>query len=140
MWAAFSFNRDKFQAEPPSGFPAAYHGVGSYGAFLHQKMQIGYLTFRKGLFRFQKQSARAHIADSRHVCTRNALPVDPNLAVCFDTRGESSARTYADQTLFSLRAGADSPLQKIENLSGKDLKLGTVRDRRALFLPALALC
>ncbi len=98
MLAAISFNSDKFQTKPRAWLTAAHHRVCSNRAFLHQKMQIRHLTFRKWLFRFKKHSARADIADSRHIRTRNALPVDPDVAVCLNSRRESSAGTYADQT------------------------------------------
>jgi hypothetical protein len=98
MLAAVSFHRDKFQAKSLARLITPHHGLGSYGAFLHQEMQIGHLTFRKGFFRFQKHSARAYVANARHVRARNALPVNPNVAACFESRCQSSARTYADQT------------------------------------------
>ena len=98
MMTAFPIDCDEFQAESLAWITATHHRVGSYGPFLNQKMQIGCLPFRKGLFRFEKHPARTDIADARDISPRNALPVDPNVAVCLSTRGESSARTYADQT------------------------------------------
>jgi len=64
MLAAFSFNRDKFQPKAFAWLIAAHHRVGSNGAFLYQKMQIGHLAFRKGPFDFEKhplaQTLRTH--------------------------------------------------------------------------------
>ncbi|SRR6266481_1183512 len=98
--ATFFLNRNELHAESLARRKAAHHGVDLYGAFLYQEVQIRGLALRKGLLYFQKHSARADVANPRHIRAPATLPISPDLTVRLDTCRQSSARRHiADQNL-----------------------------------------
>jgi len=86
MLSTFSFNCNELHAESLTRRKAAHHGVDLNGTFLYQKVEIRRLALREWLLYFQKHSACADVAHSRHIHALATLPVGPDVTARFDTR------------------------------------------------------